>query len=110
MQHHDKHRRQFIAGIVAGAVVLPASRVLLGQKALAQGELPQLELTDPMAQALHYTHDANTAGDNPAWAEGEVCSNCLQIQGNEGETWRPCAIFPGKRINAKGWCSAWIAK
>ncbi|MGH8497072.1 MAG: high-potential iron-sulfur protein [Gammaproteobacteria bacterium] len=110
MQNHDKHRRQFIAGVVAGGVVLPAVRALLGREAVAQEELPQLELNDPMAQALQYTHDANTAKANPAWAEGEICSNCLHIQGEEGATWRPCAIFPGKRINANGWCSAWAAK
>ncbi|MBA3565002.1 MAG: high-potential iron-sulfur protein [Gammaproteobacteria bacterium] len=112
MQHHDKHRRRFMACVVAGGVVLPAARALLGTKAFAQAEdtMPKLEHSDPAAKALSYTHDAGTAKENPAWAEGEICSNCLHIQGGEGETWRPCAIFPGKRINADGWCSARVAK
>ncbi|CAN5252225.1 high-potential iron-sulfur protein [soil metagenome] len=111
MQYHDKHRRRFIAGVVAGGVVLPSARALLGAKAFAEDEaLSKLELDDPQASALAYTHDAGTAEGHPAYAEGELCSNCMHIQGNEGDAWRPCAIFPAKLVNAGGWCSAWVAK
>jgi hypothetical protein len=33
----------------------------------------------------------------------------VQIQGDSGE-WRGCTAFPGKLVNAKGWCSAWVEK
>ncbi|MDH5620575.1 MAG: high-potential iron-sulfur protein [Gammaproteobacteria bacterium] len=32
------------------------------------------------------------------------------MQGNDGDEWRPCQIFPGKVVNAAGWCSVWAAK
>ena len=32
------------------------------------------------------------------------------IQGNDGDAWRPCQIFPGKAVAAAGWCSVWAPK
>ncbi|MDP5191762.1 high-potential iron-sulfur protein [Rheinheimera baltica] len=32
------------------------------------------------------------------------------LQGNAGEAWRPCGVFPGKLVNAEGWCAAWAKK
>lgn len=89
----------------AGAVLRP------GSAANAQ-EMPQLDPSDPVAQSMRYTHDASTVDPasraNPA--ENQLCSNCALVQGNDGETWRPCQIFPGKLVNANGWCSVWAPK
>lgn len=75
-------------------------------------DLPQLALDDPMAQAMKYVHDASTVDpstrNNPA--ADQDCANCALIQGNDGDEWRPCQIFPGKVVNAKGWCSVWAPK
>ncbi len=100
-------RRQFIqlsAAAAAGAVVLPAHTVR------AQ-DMPKLAEDDPMAQAMKYVHDASTvdAASRPNPAEEQRCSNCALIQGDEG-AWRPCQIFPGKLVNADGWCSVWAPK
>ncbi len=101
-------RRKFMqlsAGAAAGFLVHP------GSEAQAQ-ELPQLTEDDPVAMALKYTHDASTV--DPALrtqaAADQSCINCAQLQGNEGDEWRPCAIFIGKLVNAKGWCSVWVPK
>jgi hypothetical protein len=101
-------RRKFIqlsAVAVAGAVAVPGSR------AYAQ-DMPHLSEDDAMASAMKYTHDASTVDPatraNPA--EEQSCSNCALIQGNEGDEWRPCQIFPGKLVNAHGWCSVWAPK
>ena len=101
-------RRKFIqlsAVAVAGALASP------GRKVFAQ-DLPQLAEDDPMASAMKYTHDANTVDPatraNPA--ADQTCANCALIQGNDGDTWRPCQIFPGKVVNADGWCSVWAPK
>jgi len=32
------------------------------------------------------------------------------VTGKDGNEWRPCGIFPGQVVNAKGWCSAWMKK
>lgn len=42
--------------------------------------------------------------------EGQYCDNCMYISGEAGADWMPCAIFPGKVVAAKGWCSAWMKK
>jgi len=101
-------RRKFLklsAAAAAGAVVAPS------RQAAAQ-DLPQLTEDDPMAQAMKYVHDASTvdAATRPNKAEVQVCSNCALIQGEDGQEWRPCQIFPGKVVKADGWCSVWAPK
>ena len=103
-------RRSFIQTL---AVALPAGAVVLQNDALA-AELPHLDPNDPVAKNFAYVHDAaDVDTSNPAAARfeaGQDCANCAQIQGEEGAEWRPCAIFPGKVVSAKGWCSVWVAK
>lgn len=101
-------RRKFIqlSAAAAAGCFMQDSR-----KAMAQ-DLPKLELDDPMAQAMKYTHDASTVDPatraNPA--ENQNCANCALIQGEDGAEWRPCQIFPGKAVAANGWCSVWAPK
>jgi hypothetical protein len=101
-------RRKFIqlsAVAVAGALASP------GRRAYAQ-DLPKLAEDDPMAAAMKYTNDASTVDPatraNPA--ADQTCANCALIQGNDGDEWRPCQIFPGKAVAAAGWCSVWAPK
>lgn len=101
-------RRQFIqlsAAAAAGAVVLP------GRQARAQ-DMPKLTEDDPMAQAMKYSNDADSVdpASRPNPAEDQRCGNCALIQGEDGQEWRPCQIFPGKLVNANGWCSVWAPK
>lgn len=101
-------RRKFIqlSAVAAAGYFVPA-----GREAQA-GDLPQLSPDDPMAKAMKYTHDASTvdpaARNNPA--ADQQCGNCALVQGNDGDEWRPCQIFPGKAVAAKGWCSVWAPK
>jgi len=103
----DKHlsRRHFLRNI---AVVGSAGTLVMIDPALAQ-DLPKLSLDDPLAVGLQYVEDAS-ASESPAFKAGSDCANCLQIQGNDGDAFRPCAIVPGKLVAAAGWCSAWVAK
>ena len=75
-------------------------------------ELPHLTPTDPTAQALGYHDDAKTvdAKQFTTYQPGQMCSTCLQLQGNAGDAWRPCNIFAGKLVNANGWCKVWVKK
>jgi len=61
-----------------------------------------------MAKALKYTDDASTSSERTD--SSAVCSNCQHYSGAEGADWGPCALFQGKEVNAKGWCSAWVKK
>jgi hypothetical protein len=101
-------RRKFIqlsAAAAAGVLVQP------GRKAMA-ADMPQLSADDPMAKAMRYTHDASTvdASSRANPAPEQNCANCALIQGADGDAWRPCQIFPGKSVNAKGWCQVWAPK
>lgn len=101
-------RRKFIqlsAIAAAGCVVAPP-------RAVFATDMPQLSEDDPMAMSMKYTHDASTVDPasrtNPA--EVQNCANCALVTGNEGEPWVPCQIFPGKVVNAEGWCAVWAPK
>ena len=101
-------RRQFIqlsAVAAAGCLLRP------GQEAQAK-DAPHLSEDDPTAKAMKYTHDTSTvdAGARTNPAENQHCANCALIQGEDGEAWRPCQIFPGKLVAANGWCSVWSPK
>jgi len=110
MKDKQFDRRSLIKGALAGLAALPAAGLI--RSAVAQSDLPKLDEKDPQAVALGYLHDATKvdASKNPMYKEGQHCANCLQIKGNEGDEWRPCAIFPGKLVNAKGWCEVWVKK
>ena len=101
-------RRKFIqlsAVAAAGCFVAPAREA-------QAGDLPKLSTDDPMAAAMKYTHDASSVDpasrNNPAAVQN--CANCALVQGNDGDEWRPCQIFPGKAVAAAGWCSVWAPK
>ena len=88
-----------------------ASAAALPGIALAQ-DLPKLTEDDPQASALGYHHDA-TKVDKAKYAvyqDGSKCSNCMLYQGDADAEWGPCGIFPGKAVNANGWCTAWAKK
>lgn len=101
-------RRQFIQ---LSAVAAAGAFVTSGREARAQ-DMPHLSEDDPVAKSMKYTHDASTVDPatraNPA--ENQDCANCALVQGNDGDEWRPCQIFPGKLVNANGWCVVWAPK
>ncbi|MDZ7770444.1 MAG: high-potential iron-sulfur protein [Woeseiaceae bacterium] len=78
----------------------------------AAGNMPRLEESDPQAKSLAYVHDATTvdASKYPQYREGNVCENCALYTGESGAEWGPCSIFPGKLVNAQGWCSVYAPK
>lgn len=101
-------RRKFIQLSAAAAA---GCFVQAGREVRAD-DLPHLSPDDPMAAAMKYTHDASSvdpaARNNPAAEQN--CANCALVQGNDGDEWRPCQIFPGKAVAAAGWCSVWAPK
>ena len=107
MRDESLTRRTFLQTL---AVAVPAGTVMLHGEAQAQ-DLVKLDINDPTAKALVYVEDAATVDTaNPLAARfeaGQDCSNCVQIQGEEGAAFRPCGIFPGKLVANKGWCSVW---
>jgi len=82
----------------------------------ASSELQKLSLDDPTAKALGYKHDAANVDlqkypqRGRAEAANHYCSNCTLFQGSEGDQWGPCTLFPGKLVNANGWCSGYTPR
>lgn len=76
------------------------------------GNMPKVSEDEPTARALAYVHDANDvdASQQPRYEEGQLCDNCaLYIdESSDEEDWGGCSIFPGKLVNAKGWCNAYV--
>lgn len=70
-------------------------------------ELPHVDESDKTAVQLKYVHDATkSARTNPE----SYCHNCRYFKGNESTEWERCDLFPGKSVNAKGWCNVWAKK
>lgn len=104
----DSRRRHALIGGIAVIAGIPLARILQGTRAEA-AELPRLAEDDPTAKALSYHQDAALAPrvDKAGTAAAEqYCHNCRFIQTDDGD-WRPCQLFPGKAVNANGWCSSW---
>jgi hypothetical protein len=76
------------------------------------GELPRLEESATLAVALGYRHDATQAdkAKYPRYAAGQMCKGCIQWKGTATDAWAGCGIFPGKLVNANGWCSTYLPK
>lgn len=99
--------RRAVLRSAALVATVPVAALVPGRPALAQERLSE---SDPAARALGYVHDAaNVDADRyPRYEPGQQCSNCNLLQGSEGESWRPCDIFPDRLVAANGWCSAWV--
>jgi len=98
-------RRHFLslAGATAGVIAIGSA---LPRQANAD-DLPHQTLDDPTAKALNYTEDASKA---PApHVAGQACANCNFFHG-AATGYGPCDLFPGKAVNAKGWCSGYAKK
>jgi hypothetical protein len=72
-------------------------------------------MVDPAdGQAVALGYKANAAevdkAKYPNKAEGQACANCTLYQGAAGSEAGGCALFPGKQVAAKGWCSGYTKK
>ena len=106
MKQSKVHRRTFLRSSLAIAAAVPLGSIPLTLKA---GD--KVDESDPSAAALGYKHDtaAVDGAKFPQHSTDQLCKNCQLYQPADDE-WGNCAIFPGKQVNAKGWCSAWVKK
>jgi hypothetical protein len=94
---NNVNRRDFLK--LSGTTLIGLT---LGGVALRANAQEHVTLDDPTAVALKYVHASEVEGKN--------CANCQYLQGEDGNEWRPCAFFPGKVVNTKGWCAGWMKK
>jgi len=96
-------RRQFIRIVpAAGAAALIATR---------SAHAAMVDEGEAQAKALGYVADAGRVdkGKYKQYAAGQSCSSCALYQGGSAPAGK-CALFPGKEVAAKGWCSAYAKK
>jgi len=98
-------RRRFIKLTVAGLAAAPIAAALLSNTALAADMVSEADTT---AKALNYSADAAKSAKRTDKAA--TCATCSLYSGKAGAADGPCAIFPGKSVDAKGWCSSWVKK
>jgi hypothetical protein len=106
-----------LAAGAAGAATSAAATSAAASSAAAKpppasGNLPHLMPTDLLAVALSYHESASTVDAKmfPTYKPDQKCGTCLQLTGTVGDPWRPCNLFPGKLVNAGGWCKVWVKK
>lgn len=94
------------------AVVLGATGLAGSARPAAAADAPHLDPKDPNAVALGYHDDASQvdAKEFQTFRPGQKCDTCLQLQGQDGQPWRPCNLFPGQLVAAGGWCRVWVPK
>lgn len=98
-------RRQFIQIIPVAGAALIAARGVQAQAAMVKED-------DAQAKALGYVADAAKAdkAKYKQFAAGQLCNNCALWQGKPTDAAAGCALFPGKQVAGKGWCSAYQKK
>jgi hypothetical protein len=93
-------------------LTLFAGSALAGE-AQAEAPLPKVNEKDSLAAALGYVPDAKRVDTkaSPTYQAGSTCSNCSWYQGKVGDpAGGPCSFFPGKNVDANGWCRMWSKK
>ncbi len=102
---NGSNRRVFMLQVAAAS-----GTALMAAKAQAQAAL--VNEKDAQAAALGYVADTTKvdAKKFPKHAATQMCSNCQVYSGKPADPAGPCAIFPGKLVASKGWCSAYVKK
>lgn len=96
----NQPRRRFLRA----AAAVPA--VLVAGAPVAYAQPPKLDPSSQQAKRFKYVNDASNA-PSKLHQEGAHCANCVQWMGGDAQ-WGGCKIFPGKRVNRNGWCTAWV--
>ena len=101
----DESRRRLLKRVSLGLALAPIAGATL--RTAWAADMPLVGADDPTAKALKYVPDASKAsGAKP----GSKCANCKLYQGAANSSQGGCLLFPGKAVNASGWCSSWTSK
>lgn len=113
MKNIHCNRRQLLRYALLSTAAIPAGSLLLSTPTLAQDKPKRTRLSEdtPGAIKLGYKHDTNEVDDS-VYTRHKVsqrCKNCRISRGPK-EEWRGCGRFPGKLVNANGWCKSWTGR
>ncbi len=127
-QKNQLNRRQLLTSIVTATGVVALWPVISraegkrGGGAAAAGGAVLVDPKDPVAQGVKYAHAHKDVKDKAVqterqgvkWAD-QSCSNCALYDATKATTVSGmkcggCALFPGKVVAEKGWCTSWAKK
>jgi hypothetical protein len=102
----DAQRRSLLKLAALGVIAAPFASSVFSAPAFA-ADLPMVDEADPTAKALGYHCDA--AKNAARTDKTAFCDGCLfyTVQNPKSGA---CALFPGKAVCAKGWCTSWQKK
>jgi hypothetical protein len=98
------NRRTFMIHSIGGAAL-----AITGRSVWAA---PQLQESDPAAQALGYKADASHVDHTkyPRFTNNQHCGNCQFYQGKPADANALCSLFGAKQVSGAGWCNAYQAR
>jgi hypothetical protein len=97
----NKTRRNFVKAFATGAMAIPLG-ALVSLRLAQAAEMPRLDLQDPTAKSLLYTHQSADAN--------KLCSGCQFYTGAADAEWGACMIFQQKLVSADGVCNSWFKR
>lgn len=105
------NRRELLTAVIVSPAVVALSGCATTEQAQTQGQLPTVRAEDPVARAvLYYPNSKDVPADHPlavTHKPEQSCETCVHVRGKPGDDPRRCPMFPGRLINANGWCSLW---
>jgi len=103
----DAERRRLLKLAALGLVAAPFASSVFSAPARA-ADLPMVDEADPTAKALGY----HCVGDKNAARTDKTafCDGCMFYTAQPDKKSGACALFPGKLVCPKGWCSSWQKK
>lgn len=118
MKDTQTDRRSILKASLFGLLAVPAGLAAFAQSGMAAVTGKLVELKDPVASALKYTHDATKAPERKAARQGveakdQTCANCALYtkQGDlDGQEVGKCTMIQTGLVTAKGWCNSWAKK
>jgi hypothetical protein len=103
----DAERRRLLKLAALGLVAAPFASSVFSVPAHA-ADLPMVDEADPTAKALGYHCDGSK---NPARTDKTAaCDGCMFYTAQADKKAGACALFPGKLVCPKGWCTSWQKK
>lgn len=98
-------RRTFMIHSIGAAALVVSGRSVWAAP-------PQLQESDPAAQALGYKANATQVDHTkyPHYSTNQRCANCQFYQGKPADANALCALFGAKQVSGAGWCNAYQAR
>jgi len=110
-----------LAGLMTLPMLAKAQERRRGGAAPAAGKeaggMPPVDPKSAEAKALAYHENAAEVKDaklkiersGTPWGQ-QHCKNCVLFLGKAGDKRAGCGVFPGKSVNAEGFCTSWVLK